>query len=233
MSTPGSASRWVAPPNWPQPEPGWSPPPGWQPLPEWGAPPAGWQFWQQSPDAAPAKPWNKLGAAEKKAADPQRAKSETKKGLAVLAGIALLVAGCVAIAGGDEGGEDTVTTASDGAAEEPKEADNPLDTDDNELACKSARREVGERADVFEDVSNGTALPADAAKAAQELQKDTGDYSSFATGAIRTQLVALSDAYGRMRVTLTTGDIDGLVAAVAEQNTALTELDKLCTSIDE
>jgi uncharacterized protein DUF4041/Meiotically Up-regulated Gene 113 (MUG113) protein len=40
------AWRFVAPPNWPQPEPGWYPPEGWQPPAEWGPPPAGWKLWQ-------------------------------------------------------------------------------------------------------------------------------------------------------------------------------------------
>lgn len=115
----------------------------------------------------------------------------------------------------------------------PAAASNPLDTDENATACTAARREVGKRAEVFTGVANGTALPADAAAAAQELQKETGDLGSFSTGSIGAQLLALSDSYGRMRVALTTNDLPGLSTAVAEQNAALDALDKDCTSIGE
>lgn len=56
-------TRFVAPPNWPQPPAGWTPSAGWQPAPEWGAAPAGWTFWQEdvtvpttNADMAPSVP---------------------------------------------------------------------------------------------------------------------------------------------------------------------------------
>lgn len=50
-------SRWVAPPNWPQPEPGWRPPAGWLPQPAWGPAPDGWQFEQSGPTPEQGAPW--------------------------------------------------------------------------------------------------------------------------------------------------------------------------------
>lgn len=148
--------------------------------------------------------------------------------------LGLLLTGC----GGGTEPASSENLAQDGVAKiaetkAPKvvKPKNPLDTDDNRTACTAARREVGERADVFTAVGEGTALPADAAKAAKELQKDTGNYASFSTGAIQSNLSALSDAYGRMRVSLTVGDIEQLTVAAAAQNKALGELGTLCESI--
>lgn len=115
----------------------------------------------------------------------------------------------------------------------PGAASNPLDTDDNRLACTSSRRAVGDKQSVFTDFGKGTALPAEVAEAAKELQGDAADAGSYSGGSIQTNLIALSDSYGRMRVALTTNDLPGLSAAVAEQNTALAALDKDCTSIGE
>lgn len=115
----------------------------------------------------------------------------------------------------------------------PKKAKNPLDTDDNETACQAARREVGKRGGIFGEIGKGTALPEDGVKAAKKLQEEMGDYASFASGEIQTRLLALSDAYGRMRVGLGTGDLAALERGVMEQNTNLERLDSLCTSIGE
>ncbi len=230
MTTP-PGQRWVAPPNWPQPEPGFVPPPGWKPNPAWGPAPEGWQFWQ--PADPRASGW---GATPPPTGKPWG----SKRGLAILAGAALLLGSCVAAIAGSGNGADTTATAPSStpktpsapqASAQPKPAKDPLDTQENDLACKSARREVSERAEIFTGVSQGTALPADAAKAAGELQKDTKDYSSFATGPFETELIKLSNAYGRMRVSLLTGDVSALQTAVKQQNTSLSALDKLCSRI--
>lgn len=60
-----------------------------------------------------------------------------------------------------------------------------------------------------------------------------GDAGSYATGGIQVQLLKLSDAYGRMRVGLSTGDLESLSQGVQEQNAGLEELGKLCESIGE
>jgi hypothetical protein len=54
------------------------------------------------------------------------------------------------------------------------------------------------------DYANGTAQPADAAKAAQEVQKELGENASNSTGEIRTELLALADVMGRIGVAFTT-----------------------------
>lgn len=123
------------------------------------------------------------------------------------------------------------TQAPESEAPEVEETKDPNDTSENKTACEAARREVSERADVFNDVAKGTALPTDAAAAAGELQSEIGDLASFSTGAIGNDLSALSDAYGRARVSITTGDLDGLNAAVQEQTARLTSLNEACTAI--
>lgn len=149
-----------------------------------------------------------------------------KKAAAVVVGM-LLFAGCVS-SGGEDDESGPIAKSKPATKSEPK---NPLDKSENRTACGASRREVGKYGDVFTALGNGTALSEDAVKAAGKLQQEIGDAGSYATGSIRTNLLALSDAYGRMRVTLTTGDLDGLAAAVGEQNAALTSLDRDCSSI--
>jgi hypothetical protein len=155
--------------------------------------------------------------------------------------VGLLVFGsCVNALGGD--GDDTTQTAatSEPAQSRPSREPaassaapaNPLATSENKLACSASRREVGEHAGVFAQISEGTATLGDGEKAALKLQQEMGKLS-FATGDIGSELAKLSDAYGRMRVAIVTNDIDQLTRAVEEQNGALGRLDTLCTSIGE
>lgn len=61
----------------------------------------------------PDKPWNKMKPDEKKAADPARAKKETRTGIIGLVVILLFVGGCVAAVGGDDEERDTVAQSSE------------------------------------------------------------------------------------------------------------------------
>jgi len=84
---------------------------------------------------------------------------------------------------------------------------------------------------VFSDFGKGTALPADVASVAQEGQKEIGKLASFAEGDIKIQLQAITDAYGRIRVGLVTGDEAATTQGADEFLASLKSLDALCTSI--
>lgn len=73
------------------------------------------------PTPGAEKPWNKLKPDEKKAADPDRAKKETRTGIIGLVVFLLFVGGCVAVVGGDE--EDKV--AQTGTSAEREASDEP------------------------------------------------------------------------------------------------------------
>jgi hypothetical protein len=80
------------------------------------------------PPVDPGRPWNKLKPEEKKAADPARAKKETRNGLIGLVVLLFVVGGCVAAVGGDD--EDAVATRSVATApatpaETPEAAKSP------------------------------------------------------------------------------------------------------------
>lgn len=144
--------------------------------------------------------------------------------------------------GNDAAPKDTVAAASPSPtaasprptpSPKPKAVKNPLKTSANKTACQASRREVGKQADVFSGLAEGTATVAEGEKAARQLQRDTGDAASYAEGAIRVELLALSKTYGRMKVALDTGDLVTLSAAVKAQNTGLAELGRLCSGIGE
>lgn len=113
----------------------------------------------------------------------------------------------------------------------PKASKNPLASGANKTACASSRREVAKRADVFAGFSNGTETQAAVIKVSSQLQDKMGDAASYAEGAIRVQLAELQTQYGRIKVSMTNNDLDTLAVAVGKQAGALTELNKLCTSI--
>lgn len=117
------------------------------------------------------------------------------------------------------------------APAKPKATKNPLASSANKTACAKSRREVADEQEVFAGVAKGTELPAAAGKAAARLQDEMRKTASYAEGAIRVEMADLSDTYGRMKVTLATGDTDGLMKAVEDQNTGLGALGKLCDSI--
>ncbi len=145
------------------------------------------------------------------------------KSEAVLAVVGLLLASCVAAVVGDD--EDERLAAKEGVAK-------ALDTSQNRTSCEVSRREMGEAGLVLADYANGTALPADAAKAAQEVQKELGENASNSTGEIRTELLALTDVMGRIGVAFTDDGIEDLATGFQQLDAALKTLDRLCTSID-
>lgn len=194
--------RWVAPPTWPQPEPGWQPPAGWQPLPEWGPAPEGWQFWQQT------KPWNKMSPAEKKAADPAKAKKDQRTGFIVLALSLLVVGGCIASTGGDD--EEKVTTSAASAESEPEVEIDPAKAAADKAAADSAAAEkaAAEKAAADKAAADKAAADKKAAEkaAAEEAAKGTPsqqqaynagiDYLEFSAFSRAGLIGQLSSKYG-------------------------------------
>lgn len=72
--------------------------------------------------------------------------------------------------------------------------------DNNKLACDSYRRHVSATTNTFSDLSKGTITTADALAPIRKAQTDlTGD-ASIATGSLSSQIQALADAFGRLRV---------------------------------
>lgn len=136
----------------------------------------------------------------------------------------LAVTGCAAPAA--DTASPPATSSSKAPAAKPK-----VDNSANKTACSSTRREVGKRAEVFSGAADGTSLPADVAEASRELQKEFADTALYAEGPIGAQVKALSTAYGRIRVSITTGDNVTLAQAVKAQGTGLAELGRLCEAI--
>lgn len=114
----------------------------------------------------------------------------------------------------------------------PKVSKNPLATSDNKLACRTARRKVGDKGAVFGQFSDGTATASDAESAAKSLQGGLSDAASYSTGAISTNLTAASVAYARVRVGLVESDLAAVKRGVKDSSAALNALTALCSSID-
>lgn len=146
-------SRWVAPPNWPQPSPGWSPPPGWQPDPSWGPAPADWQFWQ--------------GGASGDSGSRSRWLNPVVTGVGGLV-LGLLLGVGIGAAGSDNGSSDTAS--SDSSA-----------TDDLEAAQQRAedRREAAEEAEQKRAADEAAAAEAEADAAAEAAAAAPPDPSEF------------------------------------------------------
>ncbi|MCW2957186.1 MAG: hypothetical protein JWO69_2055 [Thermoleophilia bacterium] len=157
-----------------------------------------------------------------------------------IAVVALALFALTACGGGEEAEPDlaapaatTEAPAETTAAPKPKKSKNPLASSSNKTACAKSRREVSQEEEVFAGAGNGTELPEDVAKAAGRLQDELSKTASYAEGAIRVEMLGLSDAYGRMKVSISTGDNATLSQAVTAQNTGLGALNKLCASIGE
>ncbi len=146
--------------------------------------------------------------------------------------IVLLLAGC--------GSSETTTTKekprqaatkSSPSAKPPPSPKNPLATSTNKLACSSSRRAIAKLSPVLNDISTGSAVPADAVDPLRSAQRSFSDAGSYSTSTVQSILQSEAVALGRMRVALLTGSVSGLAAAVQQSNGYLNKLNPLCESI--
>lgn len=142
----------------------------------------------------------------------------------------------LAAIGGATGSSDTTSTStastSDKSTTKTEAVKNPLDTSDNGLACRSARREVAKQAPVISDAGNGAATTSEAAAALGAIGKKFSDLS-FATGEIGQVLAEGAIAYKQARVALLSGDVDAFSTAAGKGGDAVQRLNALCASIGQ
>lgn len=138
--------------------------------------------------------------------------------------------------GGATGSNDTTSTSTDSTSDtsttKTETVKNPLDTSDNQLACRSARREVAKQSPVISDAGNGAATMSEAAAALGAIGNKFSDLS-FATGEIGQVLAEGAIAYKQARVALLSGDVDAFSTASGKAGDSVKRLNVLCTSIGQ
>ena len=104
----------------------------------------------------------------------------------------------------------------------------------NVAACAVLDREIPEKSKTIQAAgSAGTQTFDDAGVAAKSLQDTAAAQAKKVDAPFDGQLTTLSDTYGRLRVSLASGDTDGLSAAISDLGPALEAVQATCQKAGE